>query len=568
MTKDEFLRVIDFIERFMAHSRLKAFSTDSGPTAEMSLFLVRRHLEGKLTTVTSLAASANAPYATAMRRIDAMFGDGLIIRRPRTRTGKTFSLHPSQRLIDEVHDYALKVKHLVGVTIGLKERSADFEKFYFGTSYLAGSIIPVSAVMPEGIGQRRRLRTLTFTDPTSRAMQSGLHEIEEGLGGKINMTALRLDELFAETQSNAARSVSSYDIVTLDLPWVAEFAQLGYLLPLDDLIHGHRFNKDDFHPTGWAAAQYRGVQYGVPLQTTPELLMYRIDLFREAGFDPPLTTDDVLRSARFFHRPKAGRSGIAWNGQRGTPMGQTFTQLLAAFGRPPVALRPIGDAFDTLWVSGDEMRPTIDTPEGLETAEYLRALLEVSHPAVLDMSWDVRVQVYRRDEVAMVYEWSSHAGAFEMDAQSPAHAQTGYLPHPTPPGTSRHVSPMGGLMLCIPANIAPDRLLLAWHCMEWLTSPGMMKRFIQHGSTVCARFSVGADPEVRATAPIIGIVDQMQKLGQLQTWPRPPIPGYQKCLTIIGEEAHDMLTGQKAPKAMLRAAQGRVDAFMRECGYY
>jgi multiple sugar transport system substrate-binding protein len=96
----------------------------------------------------------------------------------------------------------------------------------------------------------------------------------------------------------------------------------------------------------------------------------------------------------------------------------------------------------------------------------------------------------------------------------------------------------------------------------------MVKLFIQHGSTVSPRFSVSADPEVRASCPVIAIVDQMEKLGQLQHWPRPPVPTYAQCLSILGEEVHDLMLGERTTKAMLSRAQARIDAVMRERGYY
>jgi multiple sugar transport system substrate-binding protein len=39
------------------------------------------------------------------------------------------------------------------------------------------------------------------------------------------------------------------------------------------------------------AAHWGGRPYGVPSQTTPELLFYRKDLFAEAGLEPPDTTE-------------------------------------------------------------------------------------------------------------------------------------------------------------------------------------------------------------------------------------------------------------------------------------
>jgi multiple sugar transport system substrate-binding protein len=568
VTKDELLRIIDFSERFRACARQWPFSSETDPIWRITLFLMRRYLEGRLVTVTSLAAASGVPYATAMRRIDDMFSEGLIVRRPRTRTGKSFSIYPSERLINEIHSYALKIKHLVGATIGVKERSGDFEGFYFGASYLAGSIIPAPSVMPRGIGLRHKLRLLALTSTTSRAMQSALRDIEQTLGGEVQITAAGIDDLLTQTYINAGQRVSDYDILTIDLPWIAEFVERGFLLALDELLAASRFNKDDFHPAGWEAARYHDVQYGVPIAITPELFMYRTDLFAEAEFSPVLTTDHVLQAARHFHRPDKGRYGIAWNGQRGTPMGQTFVHVLASFGRPPLALRPVGDSFDTSSVTGDEMRPTVDTREGLLTAEYLAELLAVSCPGLLEMGWEERVRLYRRGEVALLYEWSIRSGAFEMDSSSPAKDHTAYLPLPRGPGVQRHISPIGGLILCIPANIAADRLDLAWRSIEWLSSPAMMKLFIQHGSAVSPRFSVSADPEVRATCPIIAIVDQMEKLGQLQRWPRPPVPAYSQCLAILGEEAHDFMLGNIKAEPMLRRAQARIDVVMRERGYY
>jgi multiple sugar transport system substrate-binding protein len=214
------------------------------------------------------------------------------------------------------------------------------------------------------------------------------------------------------------------------------------------------------------------------------------------------------------------------------------------------------------------MRPAIDTPEGRLTAEYLRELLAVSCPGVLEMTWDERVQVYRRGEVALAYEWSIRSAVFEMDTASPAKGRTAYLPFPRAPGVQRNVSPIGGLILAIPANLAPDRLDSAWHSIDWLTSPAMMKLLIRHGSAVSPRFSVSADPEVRATCPIIAIVDQMEKLGQLQNWSRPPVPGHSQCIAVLGEAVHDLMLGKTGVKAMLRQAQARIDALMRERGCY
>ena len=82
---------------------------------------------------------------------------------------------------------------------------------------------------------------------------------------------------------NAERKTSRYDIVALDLPWVGGFAERGMLMPLDEAMDISRLDAADFHTAGWQAAHWGGRPYGVPAQTTPELLFYRKDLLAAAG---------------------------------------------------------------------------------------------------------------------------------------------------------------------------------------------------------------------------------------------------------------------------------------------
>ena len=131
-----------------------------------------------------------------------------------------------------------------------------------------------------------------------------------------------------------------------------------------------------------------------------------------------------------------------------------------------------------------------------------------------------------------------------------------------------NVSPIGGFVLGIPANVDPDRVVLAWRAIEWFTSPEVIKLFVQHGSYAMPRFSVAADPEVRRLSPVIPAVDAMAKKGQLRLWPRPPVAEYPAIVAILGEEVHNMLSRTQSVRQTLAHAQGRVDALMREHHHY
>jgi len=390
-------------------------------------------------------------------------------------------------------------------------------------------------------------------------MENLKRQFEQAIGCQIHQRAFSIDRLREEAIRNAERKYSRYDIVAVDLPWVGQFAEDGILMPLDEAMDIARLDPADFHTAGWKAAHWRGRPFGVPAQTTPELLFYRRDLFAKAGLEPPATTDALLAAAKALHDPRRGRSGVAWNAARGTALGHTVLMTLADFGQPILDLPRNAGGFDTDRLHKRGYRPQIDTPAGLLAAEFLMQLLRYSPPDILSMSWYERVRPYAAGSIAMAYGYTLLAPYFELDPSSPAAGQTGYLPHPAGPGASP-VAPVGGYMMGIPANLPAERLSAAIEALICFTSSPAQKLFVQNGSRTNPRYSVGADPEVRRASPIFEAVDEMSWRDQLQFWPRPPVPEIAEIIQICGEEFHDMLRGIRSPAQTLARAQERADA--------
>lgn len=566
LTREEMLTFLDFLDEIADEAERGLPLKSPDPYQKIMIYLMRRHLEARLTTVTTLAFASGVPYATAMRRIGEMTAEGLIIQRPRTRTGKSFSLHPSPQLIEAWYDYARRMKRVVGRTMGFTAQGKS-DDYYFGGSYLSARIIPLPSVLKEPLTIKPPLNILVHADPTFMAMDSLKRQFEQILGLPIRNRALSIDRLREEALRNASRERSAYDIIAADLPWIGEFAAKDVFMPLDELVRARHIGASDFHPAGWNGCFYKGRQWGVPIQTTPELLFYRRDVLEEEGIEPPGTTDAVLEAARRLHKPHRGMRGIAWNAARGTALGHTFIMTMAAFGQPVFDLRPLGEGFDAAELEGERLRPRVNSEGGRQTAEYLRALLDFSPLNILSMSWYERVVAYGAGEVAMAYGYSLLAPYFELDESRPAHGRTGFLPHPAGP-RGHPIAPVGGYVLGIPKNIAPERREAVEQSLSLLTSAEACKLYMLNGSLVSPRFSVSADPEVRALSPIVEAVDGFARSGLLQYWPRPPAPEIADIITICGEELHDMLRGVKSIDEALAGAQNRGDALMRANGHY
>ncbi|MFN3845363.1 MAG: ABC transporter substrate-binding protein [Paracoccaceae bacterium] len=529
----------------------------------MVLHLLHGNFEAKIVTPSSLISASRVPYGTANRRMKEMIDEGLIEMRPRTRTGKTFSMHPSAKLLAQWMQLSGRLRRLALTRLGGQSETANTQDYYFGGSYAAAQSIPPLRVLPEPLKVPGGIRVLVHGDPTFMVMENLKRQFEQVIGTDISQRAFSIDRLREEALRNATRDRSRYDIIAVDLPWVGEFVEKGVLMPLEQIMDLSRLDPADFHTAGWKGGHWGGRAYGVPAQTTPEVLFYRRDMFAEAGLEPPATTDALLHAARTLHDPRRGRYGIAWNAARGTALGHTVLMTLADFGQPILNLPSIAGGFDTDLLAAGGYHATIDTDAGLQAAEFLMELMNYSPPDILSMSWYERVRPYARGSVAMAYGYTLLAPYFEVDETSPAFGQTGYLPHPAGPGASP-IAPVGGYIMGIPANLAPERIPAAVEALTVFTSPEAQKLYVQNGSRTSPRYSVGSDPEVRNASVIFEAVDGMSSRDELQFWPRPPVPEICDIIQICGEEFHDMLRGIITPRDALRKAQDRADALIRQ----
>jgi multiple sugar transport system substrate-binding protein len=561
----DMLRLVEFVSRLQSAIREGLPVGASGREVGLILILVGNHFGGRLTTISSLARGSGLSYGTALRAIDAMIHAGLIVRRVRTASGKSHSLHPSEALLRRWQMFAKDVGQLGRTTFGGDAPAPR------RTSRLAAgerqSIIPPPAALAEKLVLSKGLRILVHADPTFMVMHALKRQFEMILGLPIRSKALSIDRLRQEIVANSALRTSQHDIVAVDLPWFGDMASRGRLLPLDDLVRQSRLDISDFLPDAVASARSGGHQYGIPVLTTAEMLVYRNDLLETVGIAPPRTVAETLSAARRLHAPERGISGIAWNGGRGTALGHTFMVVMAAHGQPIVDLSRAGDAFDVEGAVGENLRPKFLDEAALETAEFLRELLSASPPGILSMTWYERARTYAMGGAALAYSHTLLANLYELDPTSPAYGRTGYLPHPTA-RTGRPIVPLGGYALAIPANVAPERVPAIWSALCAITSPGAAKLYATNGSLASPRFSVNRDPEVMSMSPMIGAVDRMARQRILRMWPRPPVPGISTVISIAGEEVHDMLLGLKTPPQALSDAQNRADTALRERGLY
>ncbi|HEY6772175.1 MAG TPA: extracellular solute-binding protein [Solirubrobacterales bacterium] len=88
---------------------------------------------------------------------------------------------------------------------------------------------------------------------------------------------------------------SSVDLIGMDIPWTAEFANAGWLRPYTGPL-AQQVSKDAFD-SAVKAASFDGKLYGAPFNSNTQLLFYRKDLVAQ----PPTTWDQMIDEAEQLH---------------------------------------------------------------------------------------------------------------------------------------------------------------------------------------------------------------------------------------------------------------------------
>jgi ABC-type glycerol-3-phosphate transport system substrate-binding protein len=167
-----------------------------------------------------------------------------------------------------------------------------------------------------------------------------------------------------ETKLNAAyASGTAPDVLSYTLASLAQRANIGQYEPLDAYMEGWA-GKDDLLDSVAQTGKYKENTYGLGFIPDPRVLLWRKDLFEEAGLDPnspPSSWEQLEEYALKLTKKQGGTTttaGFAIPTATGWTLWQSFV------------LQNGGQIIDA-----DNNEPLFDSPESVEATEYLANLV-------------------------------------------------------------------------------------------------------------------------------------------------------------------------------------------------
>lgn len=336
-----------------------------------------------------------------------------------------------------------------------------------------------------------------------------------------------------------------WDVAFVVTDWLAEAHAHGALLDLAPRLAS--VPPPDF-PTGWAESLLRAQRFGpavlgLPYHDGPECLIYRRDLFVEAGLSAPRTWSEFHGAARHLTLPSRHRWGT----------------VFAAY---PDGHNTVYDFCLQLWTRGGELfdpgeRLRLDQPAAREGLAFYRAMLgdaDAVHPRCRALDSVQSGLAFARGEVAMMVNWFGFAGMAETLSDSAVKGRVAIAPIPHGPGgTSASLNVywlLGVGAGSSHAELAQDFLV---HC----ATPEQDKLLALAGGIGCRR-STWSDPEVNRAIPFYS------KLERIHTHARelPRLESWAKVAGVIDRLVMAAVTTDGALEPLLRRAQNEADAVL------
>jgi multiple sugar transport system substrate-binding protein len=180
------------------------------------------------------------------------------------------------------------------------------------------------------------------------------------------------------------------DLIRADIIWVPEFADMGALAPLDEVMPDFAVYQEAVFPGPLSTNYLNGHYYGLPLDTNTRVLVYNKDMFEAAGIDqPPATIDDFLTACEKIKALGANKYCFADGGT----YAWAVNPWIWSFG---------GDvtSSDISTASGN-----LDGESTKAAYEFLKSLLDKGymHPGILGGGVDAWGG-FANDEIAMLLE--------------------------------------------------------------------------------------------------------------------------------------------------------------------
>jgi multiple sugar transport system substrate-binding protein len=343
--------------------------------------------------------------------------------------------------------------------------------------------------------------TLTwYTNPDNGGQAELAAKCTDDAGGDYR---IEISELPADADSQREQLVrrlaandSSIDLMSLDVVFVPEFAEAGFLRPFTD--DEAESLTEDVLDGPLETAQWNDELVAAPFWANTQLLWFRRSVAEEAGLDPenePVTWDEIIEAAE-----QTGTT-IEVTGSRYEGYMVWINSLVASAG---------GEILEDP-DAGRDATPTLDSEAGRAAAEIIRRVAtgDAADPQLSTAIEETARAGFQADDGGFMVNWPYVYGAASTAVEDGSLDQAtfddiAWARVPRVEDGTESAPPLGGINLGVGAF--GDHLDLAVDAANCITSVESQTEYMLAEGNSGARSEVFDDAEVREAFPMADLI--------------------------------------------------------------
>ncbi len=385
--------------------------------------------------------------------------------------------------------------------------------------------------------------TVEFWDTSNDAEKAFFKKVAEDFEKKhpkveVKYVNVPFGEASNKFKNAAGGGSGAPDVIRTEVAWVADFANLGYLAPLDDTSAVE--DKDDFLEQAWGSTQFEGKTYGVPQVIDTLALFYNKELMEKAGVEVPESFADIKNSTEKFEK-----EGVTPFYLRGD---DAYFVLPFLYGEG-------GDMVDA-----DAKKITIDDPAGAKAFETIKDLVD-SKAALTDVTdgWENMQKAFKDGKVAMMLN-----GPWAIEDTLAGKQFKGKEDNlgvaAVPAGSAGQGAPQGGHNLSVYAG--SDNLDASYEFVKYMSSAEVQKRVTEELSLLPTRASVYEEQTVKDNRMVQFFKPAVDKAVE-----RPWIAQGNSLFEPLRVQLADVVSGKTEPKDAAKKAGEEYAKLLKDEDY-
>ncbi|MGE0004255.1 MAG: sugar ABC transporter substrate-binding protein [Parvibaculaceae bacterium] len=392
--------------------------------------------------------------------------------------------------------------------------------------------------------------------PGYRAIIKLLPEFEKKTGIKVKYEIVPYENTREKEVLNFTSS-GELTMALVDLVWIGEFAENGWIVPVEELTKDASVTDPNLNLKGFfpllldAFGSWGGKVYGLPFDNYSGLLFYNSCKLKEAGFDkPPETWDDLLKTyaPKLTHADKK-EYAFALQSLRGE------TQSADSFMR---VIWPFGGSLLT-----KEFKSNLESAESQAGLKFRQELMKYMPPGIVSFDHAEAVNALAQNQVAMITEWSAFYGTLTDPNSSKLGDCLGVAPEPA--GPAGRLPALGGFSLAVAAQATPEQQKATWLFIQWATSEEIARAYVEAGG-VSGRMAVYEQPDIQAKYKFVQPMVASWQKGVPEF--RPRFPAWPAISEIIAEFGTKMMLGEVSTEDGAKEIGTRMEQILEKEGYY